>query len=289
LARLIAATKTLGKIFDPSVADLLDLMRIASLDVIEKIIKWREIKKDHDAIFTWNGINYLLKMTSDLDFMNGFLAVKRWIGFSLERNPFCVPFPLEQGVEMFTNDVLSPKHISGGLSDGFSIGGMTDKSMARNYSLKKEFKNTGQSSSTVVGSPYLDGATNASIAAAVVRERQLKSSSAASSSRSGTGTGSSKRDTGKEAQSLILNEDMIKIRQAELIILKEEEKFGKVTRDITGKLVPIDIAEAKLISYELNKDHRRPITEPSASLIESVSLHSASGGFNDLIIIKLNF
>lgn len=40
------------------------------------------------------------------------------------------------------------------------------------------------------------------------------------------------------AQSFILNEDMRKIRQAELIILKEEEKFGTLMKDPDGRLMP---------------------------------------------------
>ena len=37
-------------------------------------------------------------------------------------------------------------------------------------------------------------------------------------------------------QSFILNSDMVKIRQAELIILKEEEKFGIHARDAEGRV-----------------------------------------------------
>ena len=50
---------------------MLDLFRAASIDVVDEILKWREVKRDHDAAFVWSGINYLLKMTSDLDFLDG--------------------------------------------------------------------------------------------------------------------------------------------------------------------------------------------------------------------------
>jgi hypothetical protein len=48
-----------------------------------------------DAAFIWNGLNYLLKMPSDLDYLADYLAVQRWTGFPLTRNPFCVPFPMD--------------------------------------------------------------------------------------------------------------------------------------------------------------------------------------------------
>jgi hypothetical protein len=51
-------------------------------------------QKDHDAAFMWNGVNYLLKMPSDLDYLADYLAIKRWVGFPLVRNPFCVPYLL---------------------------------------------------------------------------------------------------------------------------------------------------------------------------------------------------
>ena len=43
-------------------------------------------------------------------------------------------------------------------------------------------------------------------------------------------------------------------------------------------MVPFDQAEARNVAYELEKDHRRPISDPAKSLIEKVSLHAAKGG-----------
>lgn len=53
----------------------------------------------------WNGINYILKMPSDLDYLAEYLAIKRWVGFSLIRNPFCVPYPLEEGQELLNGAI----------------------------------------------------------------------------------------------------------------------------------------------------------------------------------------
>lgn len=40
------------------------------------------------------------------------------------------------------------------------------------------------------------------------------------------------------AKSFVLNEDMLKIRQAEQVILAEEERFGAFCRDPEGRLMP---------------------------------------------------
>jgi len=50
----------------------------------------------------WDGINYLLKMPSDLDYLDGYVAIKNWMGFPLTRNPFCVPYPMDAGSKYHT-------------------------------------------------------------------------------------------------------------------------------------------------------------------------------------------
>lgn len=51
----------------------------------------------------WNGVNYILKMPSDLDYLADYLAIKKWMGFTLTRNPFCVPYPLDEGKEVLNS------------------------------------------------------------------------------------------------------------------------------------------------------------------------------------------
>ena len=105
---LQANARTVGKKFKDEVAENLDMVRAASIDVVNEILKWRETKKDHDAAFIWNGINYLLKMPSDMDYLTEYLAIKRWLGFPITRNPFCIPQPLEEGLDNGTvADTLS--------------------------------------------------------------------------------------------------------------------------------------------------------------------------------------
>lgn len=95
LQRLQEVSRTVGKKFKADVADLIDFVRMSSLDVVQAILKWRELKGDMDATFVWNGLNYLLKMPSDLDYLADYLAIQKWMGFPLVRNPFCIPYPME--------------------------------------------------------------------------------------------------------------------------------------------------------------------------------------------------
>lgn len=48
LTRLKQVARTVGKKFKPEVADVLDLVRAATLDVIENIVRWRELKVSFD-------------------------------------------------------------------------------------------------------------------------------------------------------------------------------------------------------------------------------------------------
>ena len=76
------------------VIDILDLIRTSTVEVVEAIAKWRRtLIKPYP--FVWNGINYLLKIPSDLDMLNKVPEVEAWLGFSLARNPFVVPVGLD--------------------------------------------------------------------------------------------------------------------------------------------------------------------------------------------------
>ena len=87
-----------------SILNLLDIIRISSIDVVEAIDKWRNAgtnKRSQDIIscpsssYIWNGVNYLLKMPSDWDFLNKNLSLVRCLGFSMERNPFIIDLSME--------------------------------------------------------------------------------------------------------------------------------------------------------------------------------------------------
>ena len=291
LNRLERTVRTINKKFKPEIADVMDLVRAASIEVVECIVKWREAKKDHDAAFMWNQANYMLKMPSDLDYLNDYLAVRKWMGFSLIRNPFCVPYPLEEGAGMFADRVLNPKHIeSGAQADGFTIGGISQTRLRNKYT---PAASRGSSSQDEAAARSAGGSRSRSRGGQSAGGRESSQSPDRSGDRSGVtkekpspyqpppgfmsssnnssvadlsgGGGGGSGSTGLPS-SFILNSDMAKIRQAELVVLKEEEKFGRYARDPTGRVVPALQAFTRLAILELRKDDKRPIDQPSASI-----------------------
>jgi hypothetical protein len=44
LKRLHESAKTVGKKFKPEIADILDLVRAATVDLLEALVRWREVK-----------------------------------------------------------------------------------------------------------------------------------------------------------------------------------------------------------------------------------------------------
>ena len=95
LRRLVELGKEATHTLSPGLGDLLDIIRISSVEVVEAIAEWRKgLAKP--VPFMWNGINYLVKMPSDLDFLNHVKPLTSWLGFPMERNPFVIPLPMEQ-------------------------------------------------------------------------------------------------------------------------------------------------------------------------------------------------
>eukprot|EP00605_Chrysophyceae_sp_TOSAG23-4_P000095 GSChrysophyteH1.ASY1.ANO1.100.1 assembled CDS len=258
LNRLQRSARTVNKKFKPEVADILDLVRAATLDVVECIVRWREAKRDHDAAFMWNQVNYLLKMPSDLDYLAKYLAIERHVGFGLRRNPFVVPSPLEDGVSMYKDLIINPAGLTGGTpQDGFMIiGGISQSRLESNY--KPSTQTLGANGSvdrgdpTVTISPY--GRPPKKTKAQIEKEA---------------------RQSVAKSNSFVMNSDMKKIRMAELVCLKEEDKFGRWARDPSDRLVPLQQAKARLAAVELVKDEKRPIHKPSLAGKEHAP-HSAS-------------
>lgn len=219
ISRLRQQCKQLKGKFHPQISDTLDLLRQATVEVCDAIIQWREqqvgilislllliqlIQLDHDLPFLYRDFNYLLQIPSDLDFLNEVSVLRRWIGFSLLRNPFIVPYPMEQGLSLSLEEVAHPQHIETGKVDAFEIGGVPAPRMKRLYSPKKRYHS----------SPY----------GASTYKRELVVQ--------GSGGGISTR-------SYLLNEDMRRVRMCELVLLKEEERYGKYQRDPYGRCVPL--------------------------------------------------
>ncbi len=112
--------------------------------------------------------------------------------------------------------VLQPKHIEpGSTNDGFSIGGMLASKYTAKYAPKE-----GAYASIFAGAPYQGK----------LPPPTAKIGGPAPKKTAAPGP--------PQMPSFVLNEDMVKLRQAELVILKEEEKFGALSLDPNGRLVP---------------------------------------------------
>ena len=70
---------------------------MASIDVVENIVLWRKRKQKEsidqnmqssNMAYVWNGFNYLLKIPSDLDFLENNIVLVKWLRFSTRQNPF---------------------------------------------------------------------------------------------------------------------------------------------------------------------------------------------------------
>jgi len=94
LRRLLEMSKESTHVLQPGLGDLLDIIRISSVEVVEGIAEWRK-GLTKPVPFMWNGINYLVKMPSDLDFLNKLKPLTKWLGFGMDRNPFIIPLAME--------------------------------------------------------------------------------------------------------------------------------------------------------------------------------------------------
>ena len=217
----------------------------------------------------WNGINYLLKIPSDLDYIEGYKAVTTWIGFSIRRNPFCVPYPMEDGVHLFAGSFMEPTAKAGleGIntsSDGFTIGGGTGGSKLRQKFPKQDQKNSsyndsaffspmkgGTGYSRPLASPYKSSATGPAEFSEMIQNGRSGTVNAPL----GTGT----------VQSFILNDEMTHVRNSERILLAEEDKYGRLDRDPQGRILPEEQSLMRHLSHNLAKDGGRDMSEQTVS------------------------
>ena len=261
------------------VIDLLDLIRTATVEVVESIAKWRRtLVKPYP--FVWNGINYLLKIPSDMDILAKVPEVSEWLGFQLARNPFVVPISLDQRPK--TADVvgalqsnLSTRSGRSGGRSGNSSGGsgqswheigssepmdfIRAQQLARTDQTSQERAEkrsklggamkgiVGQSYNTaVVNDPELTGAQSSSAAAAEAAETQKKQMVA------------QEQASGRPFPTSVGDVDMMRIRDCEKVLLEEEIIHGRMMRDEYGRLVP----EALRIAQDARKIADADYTHP---------------------------
>lgn len=69
------------------VQSVLDQLRVVGVQIVEMVVKWRRTTRDAQT-FQWRGLNYLLKMTTDLDFLvSCATTIEPLRALRLERNP----------------------------------------------------------------------------------------------------------------------------------------------------------------------------------------------------------
>lgn len=113
----------------------------------------------------------------------------------------------------FVDNVLNPQHIEDGqTTDGFAIGGISPTKLKKKYA---PIEHNNQKAS----------------------DRRSKMSTA--NPEAIYGSKKKKEGNDRAVQSFVLNAEMVNIRQAELVILKEEERFGQYSRDLQDRIVPI--------------------------------------------------
>ena len=173
----------------------------------------------------WNGINYLLRMASDLDYLADYKAITDWLGFPIIRNPCCVPFAMEEGTHLFTDSLMQTdgkdalESSTASPVDGFSVGGTSSAKLRSKFPSAKQAARGG-SKDGAAGSPYR------------TRGQDI------SQSRSGTGSIVGSPMPKGTVQSYVPNNEMVRIRNAEKVIMEEEAKYGRLARDPRGRVVP---------------------------------------------------
>lgn len=148
-------------------------------------------------------------MMKDLDYLEQYKVVRKWADFPLSRNPFCVPYPLEVGNQVFTSSVLNPaveNSSTATVVDGFFIGGGSQN----------------------LGVPQLSKRKQALVASSV--NESTKVSPYRSDSYQPVAFASSMVPVGI-VQSFISNQDMMRIRAADQILLKEEKVYLETHQD----------------------------------------------------------
>lgn len=291
-----AASKEALKTVPTALPDLLDLCRIATVEVVEAIAKWRQAQPGKSTLpFDWNGINYLLKIPSDLDFLAENRPLVAWLGFEVTRNPFVVPLPLEHGAKQALKASRKAERQNNSKS-GSGVEGFTPLGTAGNVTVKYQGSNSDDQQANITtpvkGGSKLLGNNSSSVGApysmAVVNDQTVAPSVAGgaktgiNASPGGTqppttdGTGGndtpSKGGVGftvssrashpsKElSASQVGDGDLKRVRSAEALILSEEQRKGVWRRapDGSGRLVPASAADAQRFLQGLAVDDHRP-------------------------------
>lgn len=180
--------------------------------------------------FMWNGINYLVKMPSDLDFLNNVKPLTTWLSFSMARNPFIIPLPMEQRPGTATN---ASKDKAGALLTGHSTaeGANADPGFTSIGAVITPHDVTHTTSEQTSPKKHKKMQISTPYNTPVINDPDLISETTSTTKR---GSPSRRKNvkTSQHAQqhitpSTIGDLDMLRLRQAEKVILAEEVR-GRV-------------------------------------------------------------
>ena len=275
--------------------DLLDLLRVASVETVDAISRWRgeSAYSARPAPFVWNGVNYLLKMPSDLDFLDEVVPLTAWLGFSMLRNPFVMPNSLDQlqagssllpdadgalGMLTASNFVDPTVHPALAPPGVLGPGGAPVSSLPPSIHAGTRYDPTTSAVDTdyvgVGGHPVLlplppppgrgdpKGATAAVYEAPVVNDQDLLPEQvslkkpAGSRGMAGTTAGVAPPSLPSQVGDL----DVLKVRKAEVVVVAEEDLYGRFMRDRTGRIMPESMARKANFAATLSQfeDNERP-------------------------------
>ena len=162
----------------------------------------------------------------------------------------------------YADATTNPKHIeSGKLTDGFMIGGIKKSTLKKKYLPTMLQTREDQELRSLSTAPAITQSGAVTVSGVSTQENTSHYSQKSSSH----GRVSEVLTSGPIPKAFILNEDMAKIRQAEIVILTEEKKFGALSKDPHGRIMPILQAMTSHASLQLRKDNQRPLTEQSLS------------------------
>ncbi|OQR84247.1 hypothetical protein ACHHYP_13661 [Achlya hypogyna] len=250
-----------------AMANTLDLLRITTVEVVEAIIQWRK-QQQKSLPFKWNGINYLLKLPSDLDFLQHCDVMARWLGFSMLRNPFVMPENLERRHE--DGVAFEP-----GAVDSFvEVGGVPVSPLRPMRSPLTSSRPAKHKSAYETR---------------IINDEELVPRNNTSADANASSTPSARPRSTYVLPSQIGNLDVLRIREAEKVVLAEEELCGRYARDLYGRVVPEAIAKQQMKTVAIQRAHAASMselgqTDTPADVPEAVVEHPPPKAFVQRVI-----
>ncbi|KAH8058747.1 hypothetical protein JL722_5980 [Aureococcus anophagefferens] len=242
-------------------SDLWDLIRMSTVEVVETVDKWRLAvagEGGEDGAkppFLWNGVNYLLKIPSDLDDLDMLGAIRRWAGFTLKRNPFLLPLPLDHRALAIAGGTSNLTHIGGPDSDDDDeLAGSGDDGDGAVIPQDRKVRK-GPYKTAVINDPALIPSLREDTG-----QRHSDGPAALEGGTPKSSAGKKRRGDGP-LRPVVGEGDLARVRAAELALLAEEDLGGRMERDAEGRLVPALLAERETFQKQLNVDRGRPLSQ----------------------------